>query len=161
VCGLRWRKVNKFTETWALVTDGGRARVVALKRHPAEFREVRKFQSPTRQQPSRSLEDDASGRSHHVRGPGSHTHEPRVSGRDQEEQRFTAKVLELLSQAAQAGEFQSLLLAADPRSLGNIRTQMDEALRKAVVKELNLDLTRLDTKKLESRLREALGWPTR
>lgn len=151
--------MGKAPDTWALVTDGGRARIVALKRHPAEFEEIVEWTSPTRHRSSRSLESDASGRSHNVKGPGTHVREPRSNARDQEEQRFIEKLLERLAQAQGAGEFGSLVLVADPRSLGRIRDQISNGLRQRVVLELNLDLTKLDSRDLQNRLREALGWP--
>lgn len=151
--------MQKPPDTWALVTNGGRARIVALKRHPAEFEEIADWASPTRHSPSRALESDASGRLHRVRGLGTHVLEPRTSARDQEEQRFIEKLLERLAQAQDAGEFESLVLVADPKSLGRIRDQISNGLRKRVVLELNLDLTRLDSGDLQNRLREALHWP--
>lgn len=146
-------------ETWALVTDGGKARIVALERHPAKFRELQEFTSPTRHQPGHELEGDARGRSHNVRGPGSHTHEPRVDPRDQQERQFTTQVLERLAELALAGKFSGLVIVADPRSLGHIRSQLPGPLKERTVLELNLDLTKLEPKKLEARLRKALEWP--
>ena len=152
--------MNHSSDTWALVTDGGKARILSLKRYPGEYRELLEMDSPTRHSPSRDLESDSSGRSHHILGPDSHVHEPRKSAHDQGELHFTHELIERLSREAQAGKFKSLVLVADPRTLGKIRDRMNKSLRQKVILELNLDLTGLGGDKLNQRLRKALGWPT-
>jgi protein required for attachment to host cells len=94
-----------------------------------------------------------------VRGPGSHVREPRISAHEQGEHRFAGKLLERVTRASQSGEFEALVLVADARTLGNIRRQMGKSLRRQVILELSLDLTGLDSAKLEKRLRTALDWP--
>lgn len=151
--------MNKSLSTWALVANGGRARLLSLQRHPAEFRELLKLDSPTRHSPDRELVSDASGRSHHVRGPGSHVHEPRKSAHELGEQHFVCELLERVTRASRSGDFEALVLAADPRTLGQLRTQMPADLRQKVILELNRDLTGLNTEKLVFRIRNALAWP--
>lgn len=151
--------MNPSPVTWALVSDGGKARILSMKRHPPDFREVLALDSTTRRRADRDLVSDASGRSHHVTGPGSHVREPRVSAHDQAEERFVAEVLETLSREAESGSFDSLVVAADPRTLGKIRNRMDRPLRSKLKLELNLDLTGLSPGQLEKRMRQALNWP--
>ena len=144
---------------WALVTDGGKARILSLQRYPAEAQEILETNSPTRHKPDRDLVSDSSGRSHNVRGPGSHVREPRNSAHDLGEQRFVSNLMKRVLRASQSGEFESLVLVADPTTLGNIRRQMSTALRQMVILELNRDLTGLSKENLVKRLREALAWP--
>lgn len=147
------------TAAWALVTDGGSARIMSMKRYPPQFHQIYALDSLTRQSPSRELESDARGRSHHIRGPGSHTREPRMGAHDLAERRFVADLLERLDREVASGALEALVLAADPRTLGTIRKHMSRKLPDRVVVELNRDLTGLPADKLERRLREALDWP--
>lgn len=151
--------MNRSPAMWALVSDGGKARILSMKRHPPEFRELLAMDSATRHRSDRDLVSDASGRSHHVTGPGSHVREPRVSAKDRGEEQFVADLLERLAREAQSGAFDSLLIAADPRTLGKIRNRIDERLRSKLTLELNLDLAGLNSRQLEKRLRKALDWP--
>ena len=98
--------MNRSPVTWALVSDGGKARILSMKRYPPEFREIL-----------------------------------------------------TLSREAQTGSFDSLVIAADPRTLGKIRNVMGRQLREKLALELNLDLTGLKKDRLERRLRAALDWP--
>jgi len=145
--------------TWALVSDGGKARILSMKRHPPQFQEVMSLESAFRQRADRDLVSDASGRSQQDFGPVSHVYEPRVSAKDQEEERFAREILERLSREARSGSFDTLVIAADPRTLGKIRSTIDRPLRDRLVLELNLDLTGLKPAELERRLRAALDWP--
>ena len=151
--------MNQTYDIWALVIDGGKARILSLKRYPPGYRDILEMESSTRQSPSRDLQSDSSGRSHHVRGPGSHVREPRISAHDLAEIHFTDQALDMMRQAAQYGEFKSLVLAADPKTLGNIRRRMGKMLSRKVILELNLDLTGMGSDKINKRLRKALGWP--
>jgi protein required for attachment to host cells len=151
--------MKKSSGIWALVADSGKARIWSLQRHPPEFREILELDSPTRSSPSRDLISDASGRSHHVRGPGSHVREPRISAHELGENRFVEALLERMSRASRSGQFEALVLAADPRTLGFIRNRMGKNLGSKVILELNLDLTGLSDDRLEKRLRQALEWP--
>lgn len=143
----------------ALVTDGGKARILSMKRYPGEFQELLKIDSPTRHKSDRDLVSDASGRSHHVRGPVSHVRERRSNAHEQGEIRFVGKLLDRVAHVSASGMFESLVLVADPKTLGIIRRQMDRNLQQKVTLELNLDLTGLANLELEKRLRAALGWP--
>jgi protein required for attachment to host cells len=143
------------------VADSGRARILELRRKPAEFREVQQLLSESRHQPSRELASDASGRAFHVQGPSSHSKQPRSDAHDQAEQAFSRKLVHRLEQASRLNAFEYLFVIADPKTLGRLRRGMSRPLSAKVKNELNADLTGMNLASLEKRVRAELGWPER
>ena len=109
-------------------------------------------------QASRDLVSDASGRTFHVQGPGSHSKQPRSDPHDQAEEQFTRSLAQKLDKAVGMGKFDHLAIIADPRTLGRLRRHMSKSLAGSVTNELTLDLAGLPLNKLEPRVRSILGW---
>jgi len=150
--------INPRSKHWVLVADGGQARILELQRKPYSFRQVAKLVSESQHQASRDLVSDASGRSFHVQGPGSHAKQPRSDPHDQAEEEFTRNLTQKLDKAANMGKFEHLALIAEARTLGRLRHYMGKSLAGRVSDEMTLDLTGLPLNKLEPRVREVLGW---
>jgi len=150
---------NASSPYWILVADSGNARILEIKRTPAEIRMVHKLTSETLHMRSGDLKSDASGRSFHVQGPSSHSKKPRSDAHDQAEKEFSRILVAKLELAAQHKSFERLLIAADPKTLGRLRQYMTKALTARVTDEWNVDLTGIPMAPLEKRLRARLGWP--
>jgi protein required for attachment to host cells len=69
-----------------------------------------------------------------------------------EEAKFAAELAERLRKAALKGEFDGLVLVADPRTLGNIRPHLHEEVKKRLVAEIPKDLTGEPISKIEKLL---------
>ena len=69
------------------------------------------------------------------------------------EERFAEDVIEKLSEMRSAGRFRHLLVIADPRSLGAMRTAYDDNLASAIVAEIDKDLTNLPLDKIEASIK--------
>ena len=151
--------VRKLPIHWALISNGGEARVYRLRRHPPEFELVGEATSPTRRQNRRDLESDASGRAYNVSGPGSHAKQGRVDARDAEEERFIDHVVGRLERAAARGDFDRLVVFADARSLGRLRKAWNGNLASRVIAEDARDLTPQPADAVEKAVRKALDWP--
>jgi protein required for attachment to host cells len=149
---------NASSKYWVLVADSGKARIIELRRKPAEFHEVQELVSESQHQPSRELMSDASGRSFHVQGPSSHSKVPRSDAHDRAKHAFSRKLVEKLEQAASMNAFERLAVFADPKTLGRLRQHMSKSLSARVTNELNLDLVGMPLDSLEQRIRTALGW---
>jgi len=149
---------NATPRYWVLVADSGNARIIELRRKPAEFHEVQKLVSESRHQPSRELMSDASGRAFHVQGPSSHSKVPRSDAHELAKHAFARKLVEKLEQAANLNAFDRLAVIADPRTLGHLRRHMSKSLSARVTDEVNLDLVGMPEDLLQQKIRVVLGW---
>jgi protein required for attachment to host cells len=149
---------NPSSRYWVLVADSGIARILEMRRKPAEFREVHKLVSESRHLSSQELVSDASGRAFHTQGPSSHSKQPRSDAHDLAEHAFSRKLVKKLEQAARMKAFEYLVVVADPRTLGRLRQDMSKALSARVTDELNLDLVSMPLDSLEKKVKTSLGW---
>jgi protein required for attachment to host cells len=68
--------------------------------------------------------------------------------------RFAAQLAEQLNRAAAAGDLPSFALAADPRSLGEIRGHLDERVRGRCLREVAADHTHDSVGRIEAFIRD-------
>lgn len=150
--------MNPKDRYWALVANGGQARIVEMRRKPYEFRPVAELVSEAQHLTSKDLVSDASGRVYHTQGPGTHAMQPRADPQETAESQFTRSLADKLDKAANLGRFDRLLIVADPRTLGRMRTHMNRTVADRVADEVALDLVSLPQNQLEPRLKKLLGW---
>jgi protein required for attachment to host cells len=151
--------MNKLSPLyWVLVADSGCARILQLRREPAECQQLETLTSPSQHQTTREMMSDAKGRDfHHHGGPGN-TMDPRGDAHDLAEEAFCASVVDTLEQAMRKEQFEQLAIIADPRTLGRLRKLMSTHLAERVKLELTRDLVKLPLHQLEARIRSELGW---
>lgn len=142
---------------WVVAADGGTARNYLYMKYPQEFSLVQRLESSTRQQPSREIMSDASGRNYHAKGPASHAKQSRRDAHEQSEDLFVREVIERLEHGARRKDFDQLVLIADPRTLGKLRKTLGSSLKRAVYKDSNLDLTPLSELQLRARVSDLLA----
>ncbi|PXB00020.1 Host attachment protein [Nostoc sp. 3335mG] len=68
----------------------------------------------------------------------------------QEEDRFAAETAELLKQRALRGEFESLIVVAPPRTLGELRKHYHKEVSDRLTGELDKDLTKHPVSEIEA-----------
>ena len=142
--------------TWALVADGARARLFRLGPRAGEIEEFRGFSSADSSKPSRELVSDGSSRSRHVAGlPGSHSKQPRVDAHDLAERRFAESVMKKMGQAASRGDYEGLVIVADPRTLGRFRRCMPRQVATRVSRELDAEMTWMPEDRIDQKIRAA------
>jgi protein required for attachment to host cells len=149
---------RKATRLWALVTDSGYGRLLELDKSPERITEVESREGAARHLTSHELTSDANGRKLTPQRRGGHAMSPRSDAHEEAEVRYVQEWVDRLQEAVSKQQFDGLLLAADPRTLGRLRARMGKALRQAVVAETDRDLTRLPLAALEPRLRALAGW---
>jgi len=66
---------------------------------------------------------------------------PSADAHEIEEQRFAADTAQELSRAALAGEFESLILVAPPKTLGQLRKTLHQEVQKKTLREIAKDVT--------------------
>ena len=150
--------MNPKDRYWALVANSGRARIIEMRRKPYAFRSVAELVSEAQHLTSKDLVTDASGRVYHTQGPGTHAMQPRSDPHEMAEHQFTRSLADKLDKAANLGRFDRLLIVADPRTLGRMRTFLNKAVVNKVADEIPLDLVGLPENQLEPRLKKLLGW---
>jgi protein required for attachment to host cells len=150
--------MNPRDRYWALVANGGQARIVEMRRKPYEFRPIAELVSEAQHLTSKDLVSDASGRVYHTQGPGTHAMQPRSDPQETAEGQFARSLADKLDKAANLGRFERLLIVADPRTLGRMRTLLNRTVAARVADEVALDLVSLPPNQLEPRLKKLLGW---
>jgi protein required for attachment to host cells len=129
--------------TWLVVADGQRA-TVYHNTGPGKGLEIIPGLGGHQEVPrSNEITSDASGRN---RGPGGSGAAPMDGGSDPhelEEKRFTESLADAVNRAALAKQFDRLILAAPPRTLGILRKSLSSHASNRVIAELDKDLTKI------------------
>jgi protein required for attachment to host cells len=128
--------------TWIVVADGQRA-TVYNNSGPGKGLEIIPGLGGHQAVPkSREIISDAPGR---MQGFGAHGAAPmtaRTDPHELEEQRFTEGLAEEVNRAALDKQFDRLILAAPPRTLGILRKSLSSHAADRVIAELDKDLTK-------------------
>jgi protein required for attachment to host cells len=129
-------------KTWIAVVDGARARFLVSSNQHSEAVTIpgQTFSSkapPTRElarsKPTRVMESSESAR---------HSIEPRVDLHENQEVEFLKVVIRRLQEAFGMKAFDKFILVAPPKPLGHLRDLMDEGLRRHMLCDIDLDLTK-------------------
>ena len=91
---------------------------------------------------------DESGRTFASAGPGHNAYEE-TDFHQLEEDRFAAETAELLRKRALRNEFESLIVVAPPRTLGELRKHYHKEVEKRLAGEIAKDLTRHPVDEIE------------
>ncbi|HYM32204.1 MAG TPA: host attachment family protein [Candidatus Cybelea sp.] len=135
----------KRKRTWIVVADGARARFFRENDErtglvPALASDMVGEEVHGR---SADLKSDHPGRAFASAGGGTrHSYEPKHDYHKFEKHKFAAEVARMLEQACVAGQFDSLVLVAPRRSLGELRTLLTKKVQEKVAEELPKDLTK-------------------
>jgi protein required for attachment to host cells len=126
--------------TWIVVADGQRA-TVYHNTGPGKGLEIIPGMGGYQElPPSREMISDAPGR---LQGFGaSGTAPARTDPHELEEQRFTESLANDVNRAALDKQFDRLILAAPPRTLGILRKSLSSHAADRVIAELDKDLTK-------------------
>jgi protein required for attachment to host cells len=133
--------------TWILIADGARALLIrnegsATKPRFALIRRYEQENPATREQGT-----DRPGRTN-----DSTTHKSAMENTDWHqiaEDRFVHEIAQILSTAFHRHEYDSLIIAAPPAALGEMRKSLPDQIRDHVLTEINKDLTHMPLPELE------------
>jgi len=141
-------------ETWVVIMDGAHARFFVLDRadgftlHPKES-----FDGSDR--PTRELTSDRPGRSYASVGTARSAMEPRTTAQEHAEKTFVHKVADRLRAAGEEKLFDEVVIVADPKSLGEIRKDLDTHFRdRYVALEVAKDWLKLNPPDMARHLRQ-------
>jgi protein required for attachment to host cells len=125
---------------WALVADGGRARLFERRLPSGPWRERTEDALDAVNPRARELGTDRPGRVHESATAGRHAVEPRTDPHRAAKTEFAMRLTKRLEHAATS--FEQLLQVAPPSFLGDLRASLGEATRRKLHGTLDKDLTR-------------------
>lgn len=132
----------KPKRTWVVVADGAAARFFARAEDEARLVQIPDGVLAGERGTASDLEADRPGRSYESATTARHAVEPHTSARDKVEEAFAETVAARLAAAADAGDYERLVVIADPHFLGRLRRVLPARVSERVVAELDRDLTR-------------------
>lgn len=130
----------KVKETWVLIADAARARIVRHRRDGMEAEDLL-FEFDHKQ--LGEIMSDRPGRSFASEGRRRSAMDYRSEPEKEQEARFAEALLAELEQHLHAHEFERLAIVAEPRMLGTLRKRMSPMLRRTIVTEVAKDLTKV------------------
>ena len=150
---------RKKQRIWVVVADGAHARFLTpddeLRRlQPAGPIE---FSAPDGNKYSRDLKSDRPGRSFSsARGGVRHAIEPKHDYHKMEKHKFTAELAKVLDGAVGKKSYDSLVLVAPRRSLGELRELLSDRVQACIRHEMAKDLTKSSRTELWKKLAPAV-----
>lgn len=147
----------KPTVTWILVADGAQAKVFKHDGPGTGLTPVTDLLFDQDPKQARDIMADKPGRSFSSVGHGRSAMEYSSDPVQVREARFVKSVAEVLERKHQESAFSRLIVCAAPTALGDLRGAMSDQLKRAVVAEMDKDLTNLPTPQLEKHFENVLA----
>ncbi|TFH49551.1 MAG: host attachment protein [Lysobacterales bacterium] len=137
--------------TWIVVAESARARIFARSGSKGKLREITDLAHPESRLHDRELTSDLPGRTSDSHGRR-HSMEQASDPHEHEADTFAVEVARCIDRGQREGGFDSLVLMAPPKFLGQLRTELSDSARGALVAELDKNLVEVDKKTLERHL---------
>lgn len=142
----------KKTVTWILIADGTQARVLENTGPGKGLASVKGLDWSIEPLQSKDIDSDRPGRGHSSGGSARSAMEPKTDPARHREAEFVRSVAAVLDRKALEGAFDRLVIAAAPIALGDFRKALSEHAKKAIVGEIDKDLTKLPTPSIDKHL---------
>lgn len=141
---------------WIAVANRAAARIFAAESPLGAIDEIETLLHPAGRVPEQSLVTDRPGRHHDSgAGPGIHS-DPDTVQHEHEAATFAGEIAACLAKGREAGRYGTLVIAAPPAFLGELRKHLDPQTQSLVTLELDKDLAHLDARELRMHLPERL-----
>lgn len=138
----------KHHKQWLLVADGKQAQAYHYEGPQSHPRADAAFAFAHDDLPSRDILSDKPGRMQPSAGTGATAFAPRTDAHELAEARFLDHVVAQLAAAIGAGRCDRIILAAPPKALGHLRKVLPANVQKAIIREIDKDLTNMPVEKL-------------
>jgi protein required for attachment to host cells len=135
---------------WILLANRSRAQIFATDGGIKNFHRVHEIDYPEGRSKGRDLESSVPGVESNF---SSAEHRPRNV---QVIQRFASKLCSILKKARAKNRFERLVLVAEPRLLGEIRSTLDQPTKSRVSASMDRDLAHMSSIELRRRLKSFL-----
>jgi protein required for attachment to host cells len=127
-----------------------------MLRHDGELREVLGLGNASGTLKNIDIDSDAPGRASDNRMRARHAYSTEQESRERLLQNFYRDFLRGIDTAFSQHTFSRLVLVAEPRLLGLMRSLLSEQLSRAVQAEIPKDVPYEDSREIQARVREAL-----
>jgi protein required for attachment to host cells len=149
---MRFKKVT----TWVVLADGARARILANTGPGTGLIEVEDWESREARKPTHELGVERPGRGQESANRARHAVTPHADWHEVEKINFAHGLARYLKEHGDTGSFDQLILAAPPRTLGELRKSIDAATAGRLKSEINKDLTQIPLAELGSHLDDVI-----
>ncbi len=156
----------KPLETWALIADGARARILVnngpvhgdehhgpLAATQHEWTAIDGLVFEGDHSATRDLVTDRQGRSFSSMGSRRSAIEAKTDPHRDQKTKFANHLAEILAERLQAGAYHRLIVAAPPATLGDLRSAISDKVRATIVAEFANDLTKIPNHEIASHLK--------
>jgi protein required for attachment to host cells len=140
--------------TWFVLADGSRARFLTKRPETAGYDIVAEYESAEAHVPSHEIGSDRPGRSRESAASARHSITPREDIHRARKASFARDIAAHLNEAGRRGLFDTLVIYAAPRALGELRTALNAEAQKRIKAEIPKDLTRLPLAELPLHFQE-------
>lgn len=145
----------KTIRTYILVADGARARLLLSEGRGKPLSEVPDSDMRHELKPDHELNSDRQGRVHESANVSRHAIE-RDDLHRREKERFAQSLAEALDKRLANREYDRLVIAAAPETLGVIRSALSEKVKAIILGEVAKDLTKVPNPQVKLHLGDNL-----
>lgn len=142
--------------TWIIVASRSEVRVFEMLRANEELREIIGLGNASGTLKNIDIDSDAPGRASDNRMRARHAYSTEQEPRERLLQNFYRDFLRGIDTAFSQHTFSRLVLVAEPRLLGLIRSLLSDQLSRVVRAEIPKDITYEGSREIQARVREAL-----
>lgn len=127
---------------WIVIAESARARIFSRRKRYSPLEELEDRVHPESRLHREDLVTDRPGQVQESATPGENINTEPTDPKTAEAQAFARELAEHLRAARVAGDFERLIIAADPSFLGALRKHMDAATRGCIAHTVDKNLTR-------------------
>lgn len=142
--------------TWVLIADGARARILQHKGPGLGLEALDGMEFSDERLQARDIMADKPGRSFNSGAPGRAAMEYSTDPVAKKEADFASQLARALKEHLDHGDYEQLVLAAAPKTLGNLRQLMPKQVQSTIEAEIPKDLTRVPNDQIEKHFEKVL-----
>ncbi len=144
-----------MANTWIVIADAARARIFDGGPHGRDLDEIEDLSHPESRLHEGDLRTGETGSRQRPEAAARGASGPTTPAHDKHAQGFARDIARYLDHARQQGRFDSLIIAAAPKVLGELRDHLDSSTRATIVTEIDKDWTKQPRDKLKGLLADA------
>lgn len=137
--------------TWVVVADGARAAIYVSRGPGQGLDEPALHEFVGDKHPTREINADRPGRTFDSMGGQRHAKEPHTDAHRHAQQVLAHEIAACLDTAAGRDDFDQLVIAAPPRTLGDLRAGLSAKVRERLAGDLDKDLMNVPVHQLAER----------
>ncbi len=136
--------------TCIVASNGAEARLFLVGKRFGPWTPVETLKNPEATLREQDYNSDTPGRSFDSFGQGRHAMSPEVSARQHDLLAFAQEIAQYLAKTHAAGQFNKLVLVAEPTFLGYLRRKLSATLKRELCCEVPKNPTEFDQERLRS-----------